>query len=71
MGKNRRIYCVLNAKIIIKRKGEEAVVIKIGLLIVFFAVMLGIGFYTRKHATNVGGFVLGGRAVGPWLTAFA
>ena len=46
-------------------------VIKIILLVVFFAVMLGIGFYTRKHATNVGGFVLGGRAVGPWLTAFA
>ncbi|MCR4604895.1 MAG: sodium/solute symporter [Eubacterium sp.] len=46
-------------------------IIKIALLIVFFAAMLGIAFYTRKHATNVGGFVLGGRAVGPWLTAFA
>lgn len=46
-------------------------VIKIILLLVFFAVMLGIGFYSRKHATNVNGFVLGGRSVGPWLTAFA
>ncbi|MBO6109145.1 MAG: sodium/solute symporter [Eubacterium sp.] len=46
-------------------------VIKLILLIVFFAVMIGIGFYTRKHATDVGGFVLGGRSVGPWLTAFA
>ena len=45
--------------------------IKIILLIVFFAVMVGIGFYSRKNATNVGGFVLGGRSVGPWLTAFA
>lgn len=45
--------------------------IKIVLLLVFFAVMLGIGVYTRKHATDVNGFVLGGRSVGPWLTAFA
>ena len=46
-------------------------VIKVILLVVFFAVMLGIGFYSRKHATDVSGFVLGGRSVGPWLTAFA
>ena len=45
--------------------------IKIALLIVFFAVMVGVGIYSRKHATSVDGFVLGGRAVGPWLTAFA
>ena len=41
------------------------------LLVVFFAIMIGVGFYTRKNATDVNGFVLGGRAVGPWLTAFA
>lgn len=41
------------------------------LLIVFFAVMIGIGAYCRKHSTDVNGFVLGGRSVGPWLTAFA
>ena len=46
-------------------------IIKTLLLVVFFGVMLGIGFYCRKHATNVSGFVLGGRSVGPWLTAFA
>ncbi len=46
-------------------------VVKIILLILFFAVMVGIGVYSRKHATNVDGFVLGGRSVGPWLTAFA
>ena len=44
---------------------------KIIFLIVFFAVMVGVGLYSRKHATNVNDFVLGGRAVGPWLTAFA
>ncbi|MBE7031408.1 MAG: sodium:solute symporter [Ruminococcaceae bacterium] len=45
--------------------------IKIGMLVVFFAVMIVVGFYCRKHSTDVRGFVLGGRAVGPWLTAFA
>ena len=45
--------------------------IKIGMLIVFFGIMIGTGFYCRKHSTNVDGFVLGGRSVGPWLTAFA
>ncbi len=45
--------------------------IKIILLVAFFAVMLGIGVYCRRHATDVNGFVLGGRSVGPWLTAFA
>ncbi|MBR6223263.1 MAG: sodium/solute symporter [Lachnospiraceae bacterium] len=44
---------------------------KIILLIVFFALMIGIGIYSRKNATNVNDFVLGGRGVGPWLTAFA
>ena len=45
--------------------------IKIILLVVFFGVMVGIGLYCRRHATDVNGFVLGGRSVGPWLTAFA
>ena len=45
--------------------------VKIILLILFFGVMMGIGVYARKHATDVNGFVLGGRSVGPWLTAFA
>ena len=45
--------------------------VKVLLLIVFFAVMIGIGVYTRKHATDVNGFVLGSRSAGPWITAFA
>lgn len=45
--------------------------IKIVMLVVFFGIMIGVGLYCRKHSTNVDGFVLGGRSVGPWLTAFA
>ncbi len=44
---------------------------KILMLVIFFGVMIGIGVYSRKHTTSVDGFVLGGRSVGPWLTAFA
>ena len=46
-------------------------IIKLTLLVLFFASMIGVGFYARKHAKTVNDFVLGGRSVGPWLTAFA
>ncbi|MBE5922610.1 MAG: sodium:solute symporter [Lachnospiraceae bacterium] len=44
---------------------------KVLFLVIFFAIMVTVGIYSRKHATNVNDFVLGGRSVGPWLTAFA
>lgn len=55
----------------IKRNEERGMGLKILLLIVFFAVMVGVGLYSRRHTGSVDGFVLGGRNVGPWLTAFA
>ena len=45
--------------------------VKLSMLVVFFGAMVGVGLYCRKNATDVNGFVLGGRSVGPWLTAFA
>ncbi len=45
--------------------------IKIFLLIAFFAVMVGVGFYYRHRVSSVNDFVLGAREVGPWITAFA
>lgn len=45
--------------------------IKIILTIVFLCIMVGVGLYSRKQASSVDGFVLGGRNVGGWLTAFA
>ena len=45
--------------------------IAIPMLLCFFALMIGIGIACKKHANSVDSFVLGGRAVGPWLTAFA
>ena len=46
-------------------------IIKVLLTIIFLVVMVGVGLYSRKQARSVDGFVLGGRSVGPWLTAFA
>ena len=46
-------------------------IIKLSFLVVFFGVMVFIGLYCRRHTADVSGFVLGGRSVGPWLTAFA
>jgi SSS family solute:Na+ symporter len=44
---------------------------KVLMIAVFFAVTVFIGVYCHKKARNVSDFVLGGRSIGPWLTAFA
>lgn len=45
--------------------------VKIILLILFFGCMIAVGIYARKNANSTTDFVLGGRSVGPWLSAFA
>ena len=45
--------------------------VKILLTVIFLAVTVYVGLYSGKQANNVDGFVLGGRSVGPWLSAFA
>ncbi len=40
-------------------------------LVVYLICMLGIGVYCKKKTSNVSEFVLGGRSLGPWFTAFA
>lgn len=44
---------------------------KIYLVVIFFGVAIGVGIYCRKYANGVDGFVLGGRNVGAWMSAFA
>ena len=46
-------------------------IIKVLLTLIFLAIMVAVGVVSRKQASSVDGFVLGGRSVGPWLTAFA
>ncbi len=45
--------------------------VKILFIIIFFAATIYIGFYCRKRAKSSSDFVLGGRTIGPWLSAFA
>lgn len=41
------------------------------ILAIYIAVMVGIAIYTSKRTKSVNDFMLGGRNVGPWLTAFS
>lgn len=40
-------------------------------LVAYLVLMIGIGVYCRKKTSNVSDFVLGGRSIGGWFTAFA
>ncbi len=44
---------------------------KILLVVAFVAVAVAVGIYCRRHTGTVDGFILGGRNVGPWMSAFA
>ena len=46
-------------------------VIKLIMIVVFFAAMIGVGVICGRRSRGVDGFVLGGCSVGPWLTAFS
>ena len=46
-------------------------VAKICMVLIFVGVAVGVGLYCRRTTTSVDGFVLGGRNVGPWMSAFA
>ena len=50
---------------------DQTAIITLILIICFFAVMIVIGIRSKRHASDVNGFVLGSRSVGPWLSAFA
>ena len=41
------------------------------ILIAYLILMVGIGIYYRRKTASVTDFVLGGRTLGPWFTAFA
>ena len=45
--------------------------VKLAMIVLFFAVTLLVGVLSARKAKGVDGFMLGGRSVGPWLTAFS
>ena len=50
--------------------GVGGIILMVVMIVLFVAAMVYVGIYCRRKAKNVNGFVLGGRNVGPWLTAF-
>lgn len=55
---------------ILLAKSAGSIAVMSCMIAAFAAVAVGIGVRCRKRATDVDGFVLAGRNVGPWLTAF-
>lgn len=51
-------------------RSTGGIVLMAVMIAVFFGAMVFVGIYCRRKARDVAGFVLGGRSVGPWLTAF-
>ena len=41
------------------------------LLVIFFAVMIGVGLWGMKKTSSLNDFFLGGRSIGPWISALA
>ena len=50
---------------------KRSMVVKVALLVIFFAVTILIGVLYKKKVKTMNDFVLGGRNMGPWITAFA
>ncbi|MDD6484728.1 MAG: sodium:solute symporter [Clostridiales bacterium] len=40
-------------------------------LVIFILLMIGIGVYSSRRTKTIEGFLLGGRSIGPWVSAFA
>jgi SSS family transporter len=45
--------------------------IYVTIVILYVLVMLGIGYWCMRRTRSVGDFFLGGRSLGPWMSAFA
>ena len=44
---------------------------RIMIVVVYVLAMVGVGYWAMKKTRNVGDFFLGGRTIGPWMSAFA
>lgn len=50
---------------------QQTQIITIIALVLFAAMMIGIGLRSFRKTKTIDGFLLGGRNIGPWVTAFA
>ena len=53
------------------QKSERGNYMTYAILVIYLLLMLGIGVYCRRKTSSVSDFVLGGRSLGGWFTAFA
>lgn len=45
--------------------------VKVAMLVAYAAMLVGMGIYTRSRTHTVDDFVVGNRAIGPWMSAFS
>jgi|WetSurMetagenome_2_1015567.scaffolds.fasta_scaffold00012_100 solute:Na+ symporter, SSS family len=45
--------------------------VPIAIVVIYVLIMLGIGYWSMRRTKTVGDFFLGGRSLGPWMSAFA
>ncbi len=45
--------------------------VSIIVVVIYLLIMVGIGYWSMKRTKDVGDFFLGGRTLGPWMSAFA
>ena len=43
----------------------------VSIVVLYVLVMVGVGYWSMRRTKNVGDFFLGGRSLGPWMSAFA
>lgn len=43
----------------------------ITVVVIYVLIMLGVGFWCMRRTKSIGDFFLGGRSLGPWMSAFA
>jgi len=46
-------------------------ILNITVVVLYVVIMLGVGYWSMRRTKNVGDFFLGGRTLGPWMSAFA
>ncbi|SHG61040.1 sodium/proline symporter [Thermosyntropha lipolytica DSM 11003] len=46
-------------------------IMKLGMVVCFVAVIIGLSLYSRSKAATINDFVVGGRSIGPWMSAFS
>ncbi|HSB52469.1 MAG TPA: sodium:solute symporter, partial [Dissulfurispiraceae bacterium] len=46
-------------------------ILQVIIVILYVVVMLGVGYFYMRRTKSVGDFFLGGRTLGPWMSAFA